>query len=161
MKKYFFNCFLLLIPILVWNVILSKQLPQAFQPSFFWDRIPLLVKYGENISRMIVFGLTCFMPLPIITATTKKGWWLYIFGTIVYFASWIVLIHFPTSSWSRSWWGFVAPAYTPLLWLLGISLLGRSFYFNLPYKHWFFMISALIFLAFHIYHTSLIFFRMQ
>lgn len=161
MKKYLFNCFLLLIPILLWNVILAKQLPQAFQSDIFWDQIPLLVQYGENISRIIVFGLTCFMPLQIVPATAKKGIWLYIVGTVVYFGSWTLLIYFPTSQWSKSWWGFVAPAYTPLLWLLGIGLLGRSFYFNLPYKRWVFIVSALVFLAFHIYHTNLIYLRMH
>jgi hypothetical protein len=40
---------------------------------------------------------------------------LFTAGTLVYFASWVILMVAPGSSWSTSALGFVAPAHTPLL----------------------------------------------
>jgi len=78
-------------------------------------------------------------------------------GTLLYFVSWIILIHFSNSYWSNSILGFMAPAYTPLLWLLGIGLIGDSFYFNFTFKRWFFILASIIFLVFHNLHTYMVF----
>lgn len=144
---------------MAWNILLANKLPKEFQPETFWKNIPIFLKYGENISRTIVFMLTLLMPLSILTSTQRKGLFLYISGTILYFASWLVLIIFPKSGWSNSIIGFTAPAYTPLFWLIGIGLIGNSFYFNLPYRRWFFIWLSFIFLIFHNFHTITIYFR--
>jgi len=158
-KKYSFNCFLLTLPIMIWNMLLTNKLPKAFQPEIFWKDIPSFLTYAENISRIIVFTLTFLMPLSILTSTQKKGLFLYIGGTILYFASWLILIYFPDSGWSNSMLGFMAPAYTPLLWLTGIGLIGNAFYFSLPYRRWLFIFTSLVFLTFHNFHTLTIYFR--
>ena len=160
-KKYLLNCFLLTIPIIVWNIVFTSKLPQAYQPEIFWKDIPNWLKYAENISRILVFILIFLMPLSISTLTQKRGLILYLVGTILYFASWLVLIYFPDSKWSSNIFGFMAPAYTPLLWLTGIGFIGNSFYFNLPYKRWFFILAAIIFLIFHNFHAMTIYFRIQ
>ena len=144
---------------MIWNIVLSEKLPKAFQPNIFWNDIPAFLTYGENISRIIVFILTFLMPLSILTRTQKKGLFLYIGGTILYFASWFILIYFPDSGWSNSMLGFMAPAYTPLLWLTGIGLIGNAFYFHLPYRQWLFIFASLVFLTFHNFHTLTIYFR--
>jgi hypothetical protein len=158
-KKYLLNCFLLTLPILVWNIFLANKLPEEFQSEIFKNDISIFLTYGENISRTIVFMLTLLMPLSILTIIQKKGLLLYIGGTILYFISWLTLIYFPRSVWSNSVFGFMAPAYTPLLWLLGIGLIGNSFYFNLPFRRWFFISLTMIFLIFHNFHTYTIFLR--
>ena len=158
-KKYSLNCFLLTFPILVWNIVLTNKLPKDFQPEIFWKDIPAYLTYGENISRTVVFILTLLMPISISTIIQKKGLFLYLGGTIVYFASWLGLIYFPNSGWSNNVFGFMAPAYTPLLWLTGIGLIGNSLYFNLPYRRWFFISTSFIFLIFHNFHTITIYFR--
>jgi hypothetical protein len=158
-RKYTFNCFLLSIPILIWNLILANKLPKVFQSEIFWKDIPPLISYGENISRFAIFGLMFFMPVSILTATQKKGIALYIIGSLLYFASWLMLIYFPYSVWSNTIFGFMAPAYTPLLWLLGIGFIGNSFYFNLAYKRWMFISIAIVFILFHCSHTYLIFLK--
>ena len=158
-KKYLFNCFLLTLPILLWNIILTNKLPKEFQADIFWKDIPAFLTYGENISRIAVFILTLLMPLSVFTSTEKRGLFLYIVGTILYFASWIVLICFPNTEWSHSFLGFMAPAYTPIVWLIAIGLIGNSFYFNLPYKRWFFISMSLLFLIFHNFHTLTIYLR--
>jgi len=158
-KKYAVNCFLLTIPILIWNIVLTSKLPQDFQPEIFWKDIPTFLTYGENISRTVVFMLTLLMPLSISTLAQKRGFFLYVGGTLLYFASWVVLINFPNSEWSNSIIGFTAPAYTPLFWLIGIGLIGNSFYFNLPFRRWFFISISIIFLIFHNFHTFTIYCR--
>jgi hypothetical protein len=158
-KKYSLNCFLLTLPILIWNMLLTNKLPKAFQPEIFRNDMPSFLTYGENVSRIIVFTLTFLMPLRILTNTQKKGLFLYIGGTLLYFASWLILIYFPDSGWSTSILGFMAPAYTPLLWLTGIGLIGNSFYFNLTYRRWLFIGTSLVFLTFHNFHTLIIYFR--
>lgn len=158
-QKYFFNCFLLTIPILLWNLVLASKLPKIFQPEIFWDNIPSFIAYGENISRTILFVFTLFMPLRISTKTQKEGIVLYVVGTSLYFASWLILICFPNSLWSNSVLGLLAPAYTPLFWLLGIGLIGDSLYFNIPYKRWFFVLTSTVFLIFHNAHAYLIYLR--
>lgn len=158
-KKYLLNCFLLTLPIMIWNIVMTNKLPPAYQPNIFWKDIPAWLKYAENISRTLIFILALLMPLSISTSTQKRGLILYIGGTILYFTSWLVLIYLPDSSWSSNILGFMAPAYTPLLWLTGIGLIGNSFYFNLPYRRWFFILTVIIFLLFHNFHTMTIYFR--
>ena len=91
-KKYFFNCFLLTIPILLWDYIFTDKLPKAFQPEIFWKDIPSFIIYGENISRLIMFVFISFMPLKIINDKQKNGLLLYVVGVLLYFAAWLVLI---------------------------------------------------------------------
>jgi len=159
LKKYLFNCFLLILPILFWNLIFSNKLPKQFQPQTFWKDIPTFLTYGENITRILVFMLTLLMPLSISTLTQKRGLVLYLVGALLYFASWLALIYFPESKWSNNVMGFMAPAYTPLFWLLGIGLIGNSYYFNLHYKRWFFISIASLFLIFHNFHAMTVYFR--
>lgn len=160
-SKYVLNCFLLTLPILLWNILLTEKLPHNYQPEVFWKDIPPFLMYAENGSRIAVFMLTLLMPLRISSATQKKGLLLYILGTLLYSASWLVLICYPDSSWSNSLMGFSAPACTPLLWLAGIAFIGRSYYFKWPYKSWHFISISALFLLFHIFHTVNIYFRMH
>lgn len=144
---------------MAWNIALTNKLPKDFQPDIFWKDIPAVLTYAENISRTLIFMLTLLMPLSISTFKQKRGLILYVGGTILYFVSWLGLIYFPDSRWSSNAFGFMAPAYTPLLWLTGIGMIGNSFYFNLPYRRWFFILTAIIFLMFHNFHTMIIYLR--
>jgi len=158
-RQYLSNCFLLTIPILLWDFIFTVSLPPSFQPEIFWDNIPSFIAYGENISRMMMFILMLLMPLKLSTRMQKRGFAIYGIGILVYFASWLSLIYLPNSTWSSSLLGFLAPAYTPLFWLVGIGLIGDCFYFNLPYRKWIFFLAVGAFLIFHNWHTYLIFLR--
>jgi hypothetical protein len=156
--KYIYNCFILTIPILTWNILLTDQLPKTTKPDIELQNISPFVIYGENIARVIVFTLMVFMPIQISKTIQRQGLILFLFGTILYFASWLVLIYYPDSSWSKSTLGILSPAYTPVLWLIGIALIGDTFYFNLPYKRWIFISLSVIFLVFHNIHTYQIYF---
>jgi len=154
-KKYVGNCFILMLPILIWNILLTDYLPRAYQPEVFSKDIPSFLMYGEQISRSMIFLLAFLMPLDIARSNKgqRLGLYIYIGGVLLYFASWIMLIGLPDSAWSNSMVGFSAPAITPALWLAGIGLIGNSFYFNLSFRRWPFMFISAIFLFFHISHT--------
>ena len=158
-KKYFFNCFLLTIPILLWDYIFTDKLPKAFQPEIFWKDIPSFIIYGENISRLIMFVFISFMPLKIINDKQKNGLLFYVVGVLLYFATWVILMYFPNIVWSNSVLGLLAPAYTPLVWLVGIGFIGNLLFFKIPYKRWLYFLVVFIFLIFHNWHTYLIYFR--
>jgi len=153
MKKYLLNCLLLLVPVMVWDALFTNRLPAAFQPDVFWSDIPSWLSYGENISRTIVFILALLMPIPVKKLHQKTGFKLYVAGLAFYFLSWIALIDYPQSTWSQSVWGFMAPAYTPILWLAGIALMADSFYFKLPYRWYYYLLISAIFFALHCWHA--------
>jgi hypothetical protein len=160
-RPYWANCFLLTIPVLIWDLLLTDKLPEAYQPEVFWHDIPSWITYGESISRTIVFVLTLLMPIRMASSLPKRSLFLYLAGLLIYFASWLPLIYFPASSWSNSLPGFMASAYTPVLWLTGIGLMGNSFYFNVSFHRWYFLSIALLFSLFHIVHTHLIYSRVH
>jgi predicted neutral ceramidase superfamily lipid hydrolase len=157
--KYILNCFLLSIPILVWDWAFTSKLPIFYQADIFGDNIPPLIVWGENIFRTLVFLLMFLMPLAVLTTKQKLGLLIYISGLILYITSWLLLIYSPNSFWSTSMIGFMAPAYTPLIWLVGIGMIGDSFYFKVQYKTWFFLLSSILFLVFHNWHTYIVYLR--
>lgn len=157
MKRYICNCFLLTVPILVWNSLLAGKLPQAFTQEVSGSDIPSIIIIGENISRLLLFVLAFLMPLKLESNRHFQGLALYILGLLLYFSSWILLIFFPFSAWSTSLPGFMAPAYTPIVWLLGISMIGSTYHYKLPFKRWHFPTCSIVFLLFHNFHTFLLF----
>ncbi len=81
-QKYFVNCFLLALSILIWDVVFRNKLPIIFQPKIFWSNISTFIIYGENTSRVLLFILMLLMPLKISSDTQKKGVILYVVGTL-------------------------------------------------------------------------------
>jgi hypothetical protein len=151
---YFQNTFWLLLPILAFNVIFVKRLPRAYQTDVFWKNIPSWIGVPENLFRLLVFCLPLIMRFGSTMASERLGLWLYLGGTLIYFASWWAQISLPESKWSTSAAGFMGPSYTPILWLAGIGLIGDSLTMpGVPYKPWVYPCVAVIFLAFHNLHA--------
>lgn len=146
-------------PATLWNLAFFDKLPPEFAGAEFWREIPLSLVLAENALRGAVFVLPFLMPLELSLPGKVRALVLFTAGTVVYFASWVILMVAPGSSWSTSALGFVAPAYTPLLWLLGISLLGRRLLWGTFYRWWMYLAIALAFLATHISHTALVYLR--
>ncbi len=94
---------------------------------------------------MAVFIVPLCLTLKWDTLQRKIGWGLYIAGILVYFASWIPLMVYPDSAWSNSLIGFTAPAFTPLIWLAGIGLMGGW----RPYLG-----LSVVFVGVHLWHWS-------
>lgn len=157
---YFQNCFLLLLPILVWNVIFMKVLPQPFQKNIFWHNIPPYIGIPENLLRIVVFMCPLFMKLSVSEPHQRMGLILYILGVCLYFWSWIGQIYFPKSAWSKSCWGFTAPAYSTFIWFAGIGLIGSTLFIKIPYHYSLYLVISLIFVIFHTTHAYIIFKRL-
>jgi hypothetical protein len=159
MANYFLNGLLLIAPILVWNWVFASKLPGAFRGDIFEKDIPAFITWGENIFRLVVMILPAGMPLRIATQNQKLGLMLYAVGVGAYFLAWAAQMTHPDSKWSRSAPGFLAPAYTPLIWLTGIGMIGSSLYFPSPYRTWMYFLAAVIFTGFHIAHTAIVYLR--
>lgn len=157
--NYLLNCLLLLLPIMAWNLIFANKLPWAYSEDVFSKDVPSFITNGENILRLFVFILPVLMPLRIETQSQRLGLWLYIAGTAIYFISWLAQMYFPDSAWSLSVWGFLAPAYTPLIWLTGIGLIGSTLYFPFPYRSWMYIALSVIFIGFHLSHAMTVYSR--
>ena len=141
LKLQWMNCFWLLIPVLAWNARFSSKLAH---PAFEFDTaVSKWVLLLENLLRASVMILPLLMPLRWDTEQAKIGIILYLIGLLVYFASWLPLMYSPDSAWSNSLAGFLAPAYTPLLWLFGIGLIGGW---------WPYLVLSTLFIGVHVSH---------
>ncbi len=153
----FTNGFIPVIPVLIWNAVFTKKLPEEFGPESFDRGIPGPLLISENILRLLVFFLPLCTRINIISSIGQLGLIIFLFGIACYFGSWIMLIRFPGARWSKSLFGFTAPAYTPLIWLVGLSLLIDSYYFRFSYAFWHYAILSCAFIGVHLTHTILAF----
>jgi hypothetical protein len=147
----------LLIPIALWNVAFFKHLPVAFHDEKFSRDIPKSLIFIENGLRIAVFTLPFLMPLNITAKGAVPALLIFVGGMLIYFASWLALILFKTSRWSRHAVGFASPAYTPFLWLFGIALLGEELFWGTFYRWWMYLLVCVLFLAAHLTHTMMVF----
>ena len=157
MRRYSKSCGLLLIPILIWNLAFARQLPPAYSDATLFAHIPAGLSFGENLCRFFVFVLPFLMPFPNGKAEMRPAIWLFSIGLALYFASWIPLLAWPESLWSTRWVGFIAPAYTPALWLFGLALLGRRLFWGNLFRWWMYLAISVLFLSLHITHATLVY----
>lgn len=115
--RYAKNTGWLLVPVLLWNAALISRLPRAYSPEVFEFGIPAFLAVAENSLRVAVFALPFLAPFELVTKFHKIGIAVFGVGLAIYFMSWLPLISFPGSAWSLSAVGFLAPAYTPFVWL--------------------------------------------
>jgi len=156
-KDYLSNCFWLLLPVFGWNVLLYQYLPIEFQGENFDKDVPTLTLYAENVLRIFIFGLPLVMTFSLKTKRQKIGFTLFLLGILLYFSSWIALILYPQIQWSRSLMGLLAPAYTTLLWLIGISLIGNKSVLKIKQVSIIYMIISVLFVLVHTYHAYVVF----
>jgi len=135
------NGLLLILPLLGWNLVLGPRLTLDAVTSDAHS--PKWMLIAENISRILVFLLPLFLPLVLKGNLSKAGLIVYVIGTLVYFVSWLPLLMCPTSAWSQSAAGLLAPRLTPFISFLGIAMICNAW----PYG----VISA-IFIIFHTWH---------
>ncbi len=159
-KKYLLNCFLLLIPLFLWNIILVGYLPETYSPEIFWKDIPIWIGYSENILRIVVFAIPAIMIFSLQTRLQKIGFRIYLAGIFIYFLSWIFVIIYPQSNWTTNLIGFMAPAYTSLIFLVGIGLIGNKAFFNISYLSLIYIGLSILFVVFHTTHTYIVFQRL-
>lgn len=156
-RKYLLNCFLLLIPLFLWNIILVGYLPKSYSPDIFWKDIPNWIGYSENILRIIVFLFPIIMVLSLKTRLQKIGFLIYLIGLILYFSSWVIMIVRPESNWSQSLIGFVAPAFSTIIWFVGIGMVGSKAYFKVPHLTMIYICLSMLFVILHSAHAYIVF----
>lgn len=147
------NAFLLLVPILLWNWLLMDYLPPVYQPDIFWEDIPSWIALPENMFRIAVFVLPALMIISLKSKTGKRGMSLYVVGSLLYYLSWLMVMRYPESAWSKSIIGFTAPAWTTIFWLSGIAMLGSRSILSLSKLNWIYAFMALSFVCFHTIHA--------
>jgi len=158
--RYLGSCFWLWLPPLAISFLLWAQLPPAFGREIFWKDIPQFIGTTENALRLVIILLSLLMAFEIKSASQKTGLGLYLLGLVLYAASQIVLVLAPESGWSTSVVGFTAPAYTPLFWLLGISMIGnRLISRQIPWHPAAYFLLSLAFAGAHTAHATLVFAR--
>lgn len=155
-KQVVFNGGLLILIPNIFNILFYKYLPEAFSIEVFTKNIPNYVLILENIGRICIFGLPFLFKYNL--KDSKTGILLYSIGLTIYFLSWFALIIFPNSLWSTSIIGFTAPAFTPIIWLLGCAILFKEIYFvNIKYTPIIFITVSVFFTIFHVTHTVIVY----
>ena len=94
------------------------------------------------------------MPLRIVSRRQRIGLTFYLLGLGMY---WVA---FAGGAGAAHPVGFMAPAWTPAIWLAGISLIADQFYFSIPYRPWMYMAVSIVFLLFHNLHAWIVWARM-
>ena len=154
--KYLYNGVFLLLITMLWNIIFYEFLPETYSLENFRRNIPDFVLTGENISRILTFGFTILLLLGLKDKAQKTGLILYIAGVVIYFASWAAQMFLSDTQWSQSLLGYTAPAYTSIIWLLGIGLLGKELVIKrIPYNRIVFITLSIIFVVFHTAHAAI------
>jgi hypothetical protein len=121
------NCFWLILPLLAWNLFLG---PHIADPRISSDaHFAKWLLAAETITRIVVFAFPLLLPLQVKDILSKAGLAIFIFGTLIYFASWLPLLA-PGSIRSNSAAGLLAPRLTPFLSFLGIAMIGHSWLYG-------------------------------
>ena len=141
LKLSVWNCFWLLVPILLWNIIFTPRLTQEGFKS--GADVPPWILVLEGILRVIVFAFPLLLPLRLKDQWSKGGFVVYSVGTLIYLGSWLPLVYQPNARWSTSALGLLAPYFTPLILFVGIGLIGHS---------WVFVLLSVLFVLFHTLH---------
>lgn len=159
--NYFRSCIWLWVPPLAASFAFWPNLGAAYQPDVFWRDIPQMLGLIENISRFGVIGLTALMLLEWRTTTQKIGFAIYAIGIALYVVCQWGIVVSPDGSWATSAFGFLAPAYTPAIWIVGIGMIGqRAIDDRLYWRNWVFFGFAGLFLVAHNAHAWLVFSRL-
>lgn len=154
--RYLVNCFLLMVPLLAFDALFANRLPAAYQAAR-WNDVPVQLAVAENTLRLTVMLLSLLMPISFSGLVQRTGAVLYAAGVAAYVAAWMMQISRPHAAWSTGLAGFLAPAWTPALWLAGIGLIGAQP--SIPhawYVPWIYLGAAAAFLTLHNLHAGLV-----
>ena len=157
--RYLVSCGLLTVPILLWNAVFTRYLPPPLATSDFNRDVPTSLLLTENMLRVAVMVLPFLMPLDVTSGLHRRGLWLFVLGALLYVLAWLPLMVAPQSAWSTSRLGWLAPAYTPLVWLAGLGLTGGRLYGSVPFKSWMYLLLAGAFVIVHVAHANLVYTR--
>ena len=134
MARFRSNGFLLVIPVLIWNVVFWRLLPAGAGTSV---PVPASLQWAEHILRAMVFGIPVLLTIQSRGSLGRVGWAVYLAGIVAYFASWIPWLEGYESDAITL---LLGPYLTPMLVFAGIATLSRS---------WMYALTAVVFVAVH------------
>ena len=146
------NGFLFMVPVMIWDSLLTASLPSMYGNSAEWQAANPGLALAENLSRWLVVLLPILMPIRLRTRRQRIGLGVWVAGTAAYFAAWVAVIAWPGSAWSLGAFGFLAPAYLAFPWLVGIGMMSDRLYVPSPYRWWQYVILSAAFTVFHTAH---------
>lgn len=151
------NGFILIVPIFLWNVLLYKFLPERYYQEANGNTFIQMLEIIEHFLRAVIFVTPLLMIIEVKNDAQRKGVMIYLIGIIVYFLSWLMQITFPLSNWSQSCLGYLAPSYTPIIWLIGIGMIGSENIFEVSWLRSIYILLSICFTVVHTFYTYLIF----
>lgn len=147
----------LTLPPLLFSLSLMALMPNALTPAQFNKGIPVALITIESIGRIVVFAMPALFSIGLSTTTQKRGLAVYVAGLAFYCLAYGTQNFFPNSDWSTSAFGFAASAYTNVVWMIGLGMLGEKFYFikRIRYRAIFYVVPAVVFVIIHTTHLVL------
>ena len=149
-SRYSNNCFLLFIPILIFNILFFKKLP-----AHYLNDISHPIIIIETIARIITITFSFIMVLSIQNKIGKIGLIIYIVGIIIYFSSYFIAIYFNNTLIANNIIIILAPYWTSIIWLIGIGIIGNNLFVKIPYHFVTYIILSFVFTTIHTIHGYL------
>lgn len=147
LNDYKNNCFWFFIPVIVFNIIFTKYLPEHYLKTINHPVVTI-----ETILRIITIAFSILMVFKLDGKINNIGLIVYIIGLLIYFCSYFVVIKFPANSFDNNIIVLLAPYWTSVLWLIGIGLLGNKLFINIPYHFSVYILIAILFTFVHSIH---------
>ncbi|MBF0207914.1 MAG: hypothetical protein HQK53_13625 [Oligoflexia bacterium] len=165
LTKVLTNSFMLFIPIHLWNLLLASKLIGKIRLDNPNLVVPCAITTLEIFFRFVVFTLPIFMHFDFTLRKEKIGFILYSAGIVVYFLSWIPHLFPIFKGLRKRLLFFIAPALTPIIWLIGIGLMSKPYFnfINLPMGSGseIYCLTATIFVFFHCAHVTFAFLKLE
>jgi len=146
-NNYKNNCFWFFIPVIIFNIILTKYLPEHYLKNIKHPIVTL-----ETIARIITILFSVIMEINPYNKMGKIGLIVYIIGVLIYFCSYFIVIKIPVTSFNNNIIVLLAPYWTSVLWLIGIGLIGNTLFLNLPYHYIIYILISILFAILHSIH---------
>jgi hypothetical protein len=146
-KNYFKSCFLLFIPILIFNLIFTKYLPKHYLQN-----ISHIIVTLESIFRIALIILSVFLKMHLKSKIGKIGIFVYIIGLIIYFGSYYLIINYSNTFIRENVVLKLSGYWTSIIWLLGIGIVGKELFFKVFYNRIIYIILSISFVIIHTWH---------
>ena len=151
-NNYKNNCFWFFIPVIIFNIIFTKYLPEFYLKDIHHPIVTM-----EPVVRITTIALSAIMTIKLDNKIGKTGLIVYIIGVLIYFCSYFMVIKIPAIAFHNNLIVLLAPYWTSVLWLIGIGLLGNKLFINIPYHYTAYIIISIVFTIIHSIHGYICF----
>ena len=141
------NCFLLFIPVILFDIVFTKYLPELYLKNTSHTIVPI-----ETTVRIALIALSAIMKINVQNRKGKIGVLIYITGLILYFISYFVLINYADVVIGKNMILQLSGYWTAMIWLIGIGFIGNRLFVKVPYHYTLFIILSILFGIVHTYY---------